>query len=56
MRKDNETALPEKEKKITNQNMEDNTDANYMHVERVCKEFKKKDLDEYHDLYLTSVT
>ena len=36
--------------------MEDNTDANYMHVERVCKEFKKKDLDEYHDLYLTSVT
>ena len=32
--------------------MEDNTDANYMHVERVCKEFKKKDLDEYHDLWL----
>ena len=34
--------------------MEFSTDADYMHVERVCKEFEIKDLDEYHDFYLTS--
>ena len=34
--------------------MEFNTDADYMHVERVCKEFEIKDLDEYHDFYLAS--
>ena len=38
--------------------MEDNADADYMYVERerVCKEFEIKDLDEYHDLYLTRDT
>ena len=35
-------------------NMEDITDADYMHAKRVCKEFKIKNIGEYHDLYLKS--
>ena len=35
--------------------MEDITDADYMHAERVCKDdFEIKNLGEYHDLYLQS--
>ena len=56
MRKDNETKLPEKEKNYGDLNMQDITDADYMHVERICKEFEIKHLDEYHDLYLRSDT
>ena len=36
----------------SNLNMEYNTDADYMHAKRVCKDFKIKHLGEYHDLYL----
>ena len=36
----------------SNLNMEDITDADYMHVKRVCKDFEMKKLGEYHDLYL----
>ena len=32
--------------------MEDITDADYMHVKRVCKDFETKYLYKYHDLYL----
>ena len=32
--------------------MEDLTDADYMHVKRVYKDFEIKNLGEYHDLYL----
>ena len=31
--------------------MEDITDADYMHVKRVCKDFEIKNLGEYHGLY-----
>ena len=37
----NETTLPEKEEFWSNLNMEDITDADYMHAKRVCKEFLK---------------
>ena len=47
----NET-LPEKEEFYSNLNMEDITDADYMHAKRVCKDFEMKNLIEYHDLYL----
>ena len=33
-------------------NIEDITDADYMHAKGVCKCFEIKDFDEYHDLYL----
>ena len=36
--------------------MEDNTDADYMHAKRVCKDFEIKYLGECHDLYLKSNT
>ena len=52
----NETALPEKEKSYRNLSLEDITDADYMHANRVCKDFEMKNLGEYHDLYLKSDT
>ena len=52
----NETTLPEKEEFYGNLNMEDITDADYMHAERVCKDFEIKKAGEYHDLYLKSDT
>ena len=48
----NEKSLPEKEKCYSNLNMEDLTDADCMHVKRVCEDFKIKTLREYHNLYL----
>ena len=48
----NETTLPEKENFYSDLNMEDITDADYMHAKRVCKDFEIKSLGEYHDLYL----
>ena len=46
----NETLLPEKEVFYSNLNMEDVTDADYMHAKRVCTYFEIKK----HDLYLKS--
>ena len=34
--------------------MEDITDADYKHTEKVCKDFKIKNVGECHDLYLKS--
>ena len=48
----NETSLPEKEDFYNKLNMEDITDADYMHAKRVCKDFEIKLLGEYHDLYV----
>ena len=45
-----EATLPEKEYL----NMEDITDADYMHAKKVCKDFEIKKLGPYHDLYLES--
>ena len=53
MEKFNET-FPEKEEFYSNLNMEDITDADYMHVKRICNDFEIKNLGEYHDLYLKS--
>ena len=50
----NEPILPEKEEFYSNLDLEDITDAVYIHVKRVCKEFEIKNLGEYHDLYLKS--
>ena len=51
-----ETSLSEKEEFYNNLNMEDITDANYMHAKRVCKDFEIRNLGEYHDLYLKGNT
>ena len=52
----NETILPLKEECYSNLNMEDFTDADYMHEKRVCKDFEIKKLDVYHGFYLESDT
>ena len=36
--------------------MKDITDADYMHVKRVCKDFEIKNLGKYHDLHAKSET
>ena len=36
--------------------MEDITDADYAHAKRISKNFKIKNLGEYHDLYVQSDT
>ena len=46
------TSLPGKEDFYSYLSMEDVTDADYKHEKQVCKEFKVKHLDEYHDLYV----
>ena len=52
----NETSLPEKEEFYNHLNMEDISDEDYTHAKRVCKDFEKKNLGEYHDLYIQSDT
>ena len=53
-KKFNETKLPEKEQFYSNLNLENITDADYMHAKRICKDFEIKKSAEYHDLYLKS--
>ena len=47
----NETSFPEKDEFYSKLNIEDITDAENMHVKRVCKDFEIKNSDECHDLY-----
>ena len=51
-----EATLPEKERFYSKLNMEGITDADYMLLKGVCKDFEIKNLGEYHDLYLKSDT
>ena len=46
----NEASLPEKEDFYSHLNMEDTTDADYVHPKRVCKDFEIKNVGEYHNL------
>ena len=45
-----------KKKIYSKLNMNDITDANYVHGKRVCKDFEIKNLGEYHGLYVQSDT
>ena len=56
MEKFNETSLPEKEDFYSHLNMEDITDADYVHAKKVSKDFEIKDLGEHHDLYVQGLT
>ena len=51
-----ETSLPEKEDFYNHLNMDDITNADYVHTKRVCKDFEINNLGEYHDFYLQSNT
>ena len=46
--------LPNEENFYNNLNMEYITDADHKHAEKVWKDFKIKNLVEYHDLYVQS--
>ena len=48
----NETSLPEKKAFYNNLNLEDITDKDYAHAQKVCEVFEIKDRCEYHDLYV----
>ena len=45
-----ETALPDKEAFYSNLNIEDITDIDYSHANKVFKKFGLKNLGEYYDL------
>ena len=51
-----ETLLPNKKSFYSNLNMEDITDTDYRHANKVFKEFKLKHLREYQDFYVQSET
>ena len=52
----NKTSLPNKEYFYSNLNMENIDDIDYRHGNNVFKNFKLKNLGEYHDLYVQSDT
>ena len=51
-----ETSLPDKEAFYSKLNMQDITDIDYSHANKVFKTFKLKHLGEYRDLYVQSDT
>ena len=52
----NETIVPPKKEFYNNLNLEDITEKDYIHAQKVCKTFKIKDLGDYHDLYIQTDT
>ena len=51
-----ETTLPPKEAFYSNLNLEDISDEDYKHAQKVWDVFKINDLGEYHGLYVQSDT
>ena len=52
----NENALPPKKDFYSNSNLEDISDEDYKHAQKVWDVFETKNLGEYHDLYVQSDT
>ena len=52
----NETALPPKKDFYSNLNLEDFSDEDYKHAQKVWDVFEIKNLGEYHDLYVQNDT
>ena len=52
----NETSLPNKKSFYSELNLEDITEKDYAHTQKVFKELKLKNLGNYHDLYVQSDT
>ena len=52
----NETTLPNKKACYSKLYLEDITDEDYIHAQKVFEEFKLKNLGEYYDLYVQSDT
>ena len=47
-----ETTIPNKEDFYSKQNLENITDKDYAHLQKVWEVFKTKNRGEYHDLYV----
>ena len=47
-----ETSLPKREDYYSNLSMKNITDADNVDGKRICKDFKTKNLGEYHDFYV----
>ena len=54
-KKFNETALPNKKAFYSNLFLEDVTDEDYLHAQKVIEEFKLKSLGEYYDIYVQTL-
>ena len=52
----NERSLPDEKAFYSKLNLEDITDKDYAHAQKVFEEFKLKNLGDYHDLYVQSDT
>ena len=52
----NETALPNKKSFYSELNLEDITDKDYAHAQKVFEELNLKNISDYHDLYVQSDT
>ena len=52
----NETSLPDKKAFYSELNLEDITDKDYAHAQKVFRELKLKIIGDYHDLYVQSDT
>ena len=52
----NESTLPNKKAFYSELNLEDITDKDYAHAQKVFEEFKLKNLGNYYDLYVQSDT
>ena len=50
----NDTTLPNKKAFYSELNLEDITDEDYKHAQKIVEEFKLKNLGEYHDRYVQS--
>ena len=53
-KKFDEITLPPKEAFYSNLNLEDISDEDYVHDQKVCDVFEVKNLSEYHNLYVQS--
>ena len=51
-----ENALPPKEAFYSNLSLEDISDEDYVHAQKVCDVFEINNLRDYHDLYVQSDT
>ena len=52
----NETSILNKKSYYSNLDLENITDEDYVHVQKVCEVFKIKNRGEYHDLYVQNDT
>ena len=52
----NETSLPPKESFYSELNLEDISDKDYLHAQKVWDVFEIRNLGEYHDLYVQTDT